>query len=133
VNLTTIVSRWNEKHGRADVEAVRKHHGVAHYLCKGYVAKNYGRSDDLDFEFSNNCKTAFNDTTEEFKYRLKEMEFRMKRGQDAAAAREVPGRGETDFPAPMANGRKIGSGHLDFQSRAGEQESAGSVTGILTP
>ena len=124
VNLGTIVTRWDDKHGRADVEAIRKHHGISHYLCKGYVAKNYGRSDDLDFEFSNNCKTAFNDTTEEFKYRLKEMEFRMKRAQDAAAAREVPGQGEPSFPAPRATGRKIGSGHLDFSGRVIEQETA---------
>ena len=91
VNLGTIVTRWDDKHGRADVEAIRKHHGVAHYLCKGYVAKNYGKQDDLAFEFSNNCRTPFNDKTEEFKYRLMEMDFKMKRAEDAAAARELPG------------------------------------------
>ena len=54
-NLTTILNRWQKQYGWADVEVIKQELGIAHYLCKGYVAKNYGKQDDLEFEFSHNC------------------------------------------------------------------------------
>lgn len=73
VNIENTLDRWKKKHGRADVEVVRSDLGVAHYLVKGYVAKSYGKADNLEFEFSNNCRTPFSDGTGENFYHFQQL------------------------------------------------------------
>ena len=72
VNVPTILRRWQKKYGRADCEVIKKDLGVAHYLCKGYVAKNYGKQDDLSFEFSKNCVNPKSDDIDPGIYHMKD-------------------------------------------------------------
>lgn len=84
MNWEQTINRWQSKHGRADLEIVEQDKGVAHYLTKGYVAKDYGKADNLVWEFSNNCKSPFDNGIPKFSYRIRQLCFRSARrnGQD---------------------------------------------------
>lgn len=81
-NPEAISARWQKKFGRFDIEAIKDDLGIAHYLCKGYVAKNYGKSDDLEFEFSRNARHATSDSTPPWYYHLRCSAFKHGRGGD---------------------------------------------------
>ena len=78
-NPEIIAGRWLEKHGRCDIEAIKQQLGLAHYLAKGYVAKNYGKKDDVEFQFSKNCYSPFDDKTPEWYYQMRTDCFRRNR------------------------------------------------------
>jgi len=78
-NPETIEARWKERHGRCDLEAIKENLGLAHYLCKGYVVKDYGKQDSVEFAFSENCKRASSDETASAYYHLRQYCFRMHR------------------------------------------------------
>jgi len=80
LNWEQTMSRWQEKYGRADLEVVEEDKGVAHYLCKGYVAKDYGKSDNMIWEFSKNCRSPFDNRIDKFSYRIRQLCFRHARG-----------------------------------------------------
>ena len=78
-NPETIEARWKEKHGRCDFEAIKEHLGLAHYLCKGFVVKDYGKQDSVEFAFSYNSKRALDDKTDRAYYHLRQHCFRIHR------------------------------------------------------
>ena len=79
INPEVIAARWDKMHGRCDIEAIQANLGLAHYLCKGYVAKNYGKTDELEFEHSKNCFHAHDDKTPSAFYHLRQYVFRLHR------------------------------------------------------
>ena len=50
-----VAEQWEQKYGRFSLELVDDKDGMAMYLAKKYVGKEYG-SDDFLFRFSRNCR-----------------------------------------------------------------------------
>ena len=82
-NPEIIAGRWLKDHGRCDIEAIKHNLGLAHYLAKGYVCKDYGKKDNVEFEFSKNCRFALDDKTPEWYYHLRQVCFRgIRKGEE---------------------------------------------------
>tara|TARA_B100000614_G_C14530725_1_gene486414 strand:- start:666 stop:1403 length:738 start_codon:yes stop_codon:yes gene_type:complete len=74
VNWKRAQEAWNE-HGRFRIEAVKDDQGMAMYLAKRYVGKEYGSSKFV-FETSRNCRRPKKDPAPKMVYQYQMMAFK---------------------------------------------------------
>jgi hypothetical protein len=75
VNWEDIKARWESKYGWFKFEVVEDSKGMADYLAKQYVGKDYGK-DKFKFAFSRNSREPKVDPFPKIHYRLREMIYK---------------------------------------------------------
>ena len=73
VNWKRAQESW-EKHGRFRIENVKDDKGMANYLAKRYVGKEYGSS-EFRFQTSRNCRRPQPDPAHKMVYEYQMMSF----------------------------------------------------------
>ena len=69
-----VAEKWEEKYGRFRLDLVNDKDGMAMYLCKRYVGKNY-KTDDFMFKFSRNCRRPLPDPYPKIAHEYRHMLF----------------------------------------------------------
>lgn len=75
VNWEAVKARWEKKYGWFKFEVVDDSKGMADYLSKQYVGKQYGHT-DFKFAFSRNSRTPKDEGVPKIMYRLREMIYK---------------------------------------------------------
>ena len=70
-----VANKWEEKYGRFRIELVDDKDGMAMYLAKQYVGKEYG-SDDFRYKFSRNSRNPLTDPVPKIAYDYRMQLFR---------------------------------------------------------
>ena len=83
-----VANQWEEKYGRFSLELVDNKDGMAMYLCKKYVGKEYG-TDDFRYKFSRNCRRPVPDPLPLIAHKYRHMLFLNNMKKDESKKNEM--------------------------------------------